>query len=81
MLVEEAAGRLIALAEANAGTVTAAQVEADPALQEDRDSVSAAAHMLAGGTNVFSYDESDDREWFPYSGLIFSDLQRRHASR
>lgn len=71
---EEAIARLVAIARGNEGTLTAAQVEADERLSSERELVSAAARALAGGTNVFSSDEEDGREWFPYSSLTFSEL-------
>ncbi len=77
MTFEEATARLVALARKNDGTVTAAEVEADPELAADRDLVSAAARALAGGTNVFSAEDDDTREWFPYSTLTFSELPGR----
>jgi hypothetical protein len=78
MTFEEATARLVALARKNDGTVSAAEVEADPDLSSDRDLVSAAARALAGGTNVFSAEDDDDtREWFPYSTLTFSELPGR----
>jgi hypothetical protein len=77
MTFEEATARLVALARKNDGTVTAAEVEADPELASDRDLVSAAARALAGGTNVFSAEDDDPREWFPYSTLTFSELPGR----
>jgi hypothetical protein len=75
MTFDEATTRLFALARAHGGTVTAQQVEADDELSANRDVVSAAARALGGGTNVFSYEETDEREWFPFSGLTFSDLR------
>ena len=77
MTFEEATARLVALARKNEGTVTATEVEADPDLGTDRDLVSAAARALAGGTNVFSAEDDDAREWFPYSTLTFSELPGR----
>jgi hypothetical protein len=74
MTYEEATRRLVELARANGGRVTAAQVEADDELSSDHATVSAAARALGGGTNVFSYDEDDERDWFPFSGLVFSEL-------
>jgi hypothetical protein len=71
---EDTIARLIELARENGGTVTARQVEADPELSGDRDQTSAAARALGGSTNVFSSDEPDDREWFPFSSLLFSEL-------
>jgi hypothetical protein len=77
MTFDQATTRLIALARANGGTVTARQVEADEELSSDRDLVCAAARALAGGTNVFAVDTEDNgHEWFPYSALTFSELPR-----
>jgi hypothetical protein len=74
---DQVTSRLVTLAREHGGTVTAAQVEADEQLAGDRDLVSAAARALAGGTNVFPVeDEGDEREWFPYSALTFSELPR-----
>jgi hypothetical protein len=75
MTFEETVARLLELARENEKTVTAAQVEADPTLSADRATTSAAAHQLAGSTNVFAQSEDDDREWFPYSALVFADLR------
>jgi hypothetical protein len=66
--------RLVETARRNGGTLTAAQVESDPDLASDHATTSAAARALGGSTNVFSFDEADDREWFPFSGLVFSEL-------
>ncbi len=78
MTYEEATRRLVELARQNGGKVTAAQVEADEDLSSDQATVSAAARALGGGTNVFSYEEEDDeRDWFPFAGLVFSELGTR----
>jgi hypothetical protein len=74
MTYEEAMARLTQLAQEGGGTLTAAQVEADPALAEDKPTVSAAARALGGSTNVFSSDEPDGREWFPFSSLLFTEI-------
>jgi len=71
---EQALLRLIELARSNGGVVSSAQVEGDEELSGNRDLVCAAARALAGGTNVFSSDEPDQRAWFPYSSLMFSEL-------
>jgi hypothetical protein len=71
---EQAVDRLIQLARSSGGVVTAAQVESDEELDGNRELVSAAAHALAGGTNVFSSDEPYPRKWFPYGSLLFSEL-------
>ncbi|MFL5929139.1 MAG: hypothetical protein ACJ77E_19585 [Gaiellaceae bacterium] len=73
---DQAVAKLLDLARARGGTLTAAQVEADESLSNERDLVSAAARALAGGTNVFSSEELDGREWFPFSTLTFSELRR-----
>jgi hypothetical protein len=67
----------LVLAGQNGGTVTAVQVERDERLSSDQNLTSAAARALAGGTDVFSFEDSDDgRAWFPFSGLI---VGRIHA--
>jgi hypothetical protein len=71
---EEVTARLLLLAQQSGGRVTAAQVEHDDRLSSDQSLTSAAALALAGSTNVFSFDETDDREWFPFSGLIVNQL-------
>ena len=75
MTYEDAMSRLIELAKENGGTLTAAQVESDPVLAEDESTVSAAARALGGSTNVFSSDEADGRTWFPFSSLLFSEIE------
>jgi predicted NUDIX family NTP pyrophosphohydrolase len=70
---EAATERLIALARTNGGVVTAAAVEADPELAAAHETVSAAAHALAGSTNVFA--SSGDSSWFPYEEIRFTDLR------
>jgi hypothetical protein len=84
MELETAAGRIADLAAENGGVVSAAVIEADPTLAEDRETTSAAAHMLAGGTNVFASVEEDGREWLPYSELAFTGMRvrrmRNHSS-
>ena len=72
MTFEDAATRLVMLAQINHGTVTATQVEGDPSLDAERDLVAAAARTLAAGTNVRAATEPDGRAWFPFSSLTFS---------
>lgn len=75
MTFEEAAAQLVAMAQRNGGTVTAAQVEADSNLAAERGLVCRAARTLATGTNALGAEEdADTRDWFPYSTLTFSDL-------
>ena len=88
MTFEDAARRLVELAQANRGTAMAAQVEADPELAAEKALVNAAARALAIGTNVVGTDEDDGRAWFAYSSLTFSELhglprrsKRRFPSR
>jgi hypothetical protein len=79
---EHAARRLIELARANHGTVTAVQVEADQELALEPKLVSAAARALAGGTNALStVDDQDGRAWFPYTTLTFSELHGKGSGR
>jgi hypothetical protein len=75
MTYEDAVSRLIEMAKENGGTLSAAQVEADPVLAEDELTVSAAARALGGSTNVFSSDEPDGRAWFPFSSLLFTEIE------
>jgi hypothetical protein len=70
---DEAKSRLIDLARTNGGTLTAEMVERDRDFTDDAEIVSAAAHALAGSTNVFS--SGRDTGWFPYSEIRFSDLR------
>ena len=72
--IDELTARLLSLARESGGTVTAAQVEGDERLSSDQMLTSAAARALAGSTNVFSFDEEDGRDWFPFSGLIVGHL-------
>jgi hypothetical protein len=72
---DELTARLLMLARESGGTVTAAQVESDERLSSDQLLTSAAARALAGSTNVFSFEEEDDRAWFPFSGLTVGHLR------
>jgi hypothetical protein len=65
---------LVELAKENGGTVTAAQAEADPELAANEEIASAAARALGGSTNVFSSDDPDERTWFPFSSLLFTEI-------
>ena len=64
----------MALARRNGGSIAAGDVEANPALAADRDIVSAAAHALAGSTNVFA-TPGETGDWFPYAEIRFTDLR------
>ncbi|MGH3427961.1 MAG: hypothetical protein ACRDQZ_10410 [Mycobacteriales bacterium] len=67
---EQAKARLLELMDANAGRVTADLVEHDPELSANREFVSAAAHELASEPGIVTGEETDAREWFPYSVLM-----------
>jgi hypothetical protein len=70
--IEQAKARLLELLDANGGSITAAIVEQDTQLAGDRDAASAAAHALAAESDITTGQETDGREWFPYSFLIRS---------
>jgi predicted NUDIX family NTP pyrophosphohydrolase len=70
---DEAKTRLVEIARQKGGVVTAADVEADPDLAAQREIVSAAAHALAGSTNVFA--SASETGWFPYAELRFTELR------
>ena len=72
--------RLGRLAVASGGTVAAADVERDALLARDRDTTTAAARMLAGGTDVVSAPVTEREEWFPYAELTFTQLVDDAAS-
>jgi hypothetical protein len=69
---EATVARLARLAAARGGTVVAADVELDELLALDRGTTSAAARMLASGTDVVSTPETDSGRWFPYAQLTFT---------
>jgi len=71
---EQTVERLVRLAGEHAGTLTRVQVEADDELGRDRALTSAAAHSLAGGTNVVS--TPSEGGWFPYEWLTFGSALR-----
>jgi hypothetical protein len=62
--------RLVGLAAENGGNLTAALVEDDPELSANRELVSAAARELASDPTAITGEETDAREWFPYSFII-----------
>ena len=73
MTFDQATTRLLDLARSGDGIVTAQTVESDSELAEQKLIVSAAAHALAGSTNVFA--TSGGSGWFPYQELRFTDLR------
>jgi hypothetical protein len=74
---EQAATRLVQIAVANGGTLTAAHVERDRALSAEQPLVCAAARALSAGTNVVSSEHRDGEGWFPYGELTFSEIYGR----
>ena len=71
--------RLARLAAAQGGTVAAADVEHDELLARDPGTTSAAARMLAGGTDVLSTPEREPGRWFPYARLTFTHMAQGDA--
>ena len=72
MTFDEATTRLLELARGREGIITADVVENDSELADEKLIVSAAAHALAGSTNVFA--TSGGTGWFPYQELRFTEL-------
>lgn len=64
--------RLARLAATRGGTIAAVDVEQDELLARDPGTTSAAARMLAGGTDVLSTPETEPGRWFPYAQLTFT---------
>jgi hypothetical protein len=64
--------RLARLAARLGGTLTAEDVERDEVLARDHETTAAAAHLLAGGTNVVSTPPEEADSWFPYGELTFT---------
>jgi hypothetical protein len=64
--------RLARLAAVRGGTITAGDVEQDELLAGDHGTTSAAARMLAGGSEVVSEPSTDPVRWFPYAQLTFT---------
>ena len=72
--------RLANLAAARGGTVTTVDVELDELLARDRGTTSAAARMLASGTDVASTPETEPGRWFPYAQLTFTQIAQHGDS-
>jgi len=71
---DQVTNRLVALARASGGVLTAEQAERDPMLTSVEPAVvSAAARALDGTTNVFGSPRSDGG-WFPFDELRFTAL-------
>lgn len=71
MTFEQATQRLLQLAQANGGVVTAEVAERDEELSADPQLASAAARALDGSTNVFGTTRADEDGWFPFDRLEF----------
>ena len=67
MNTEQAVARLLALLDAHGGTLAAAVVEADAELAQDPAATTAAAHLLATESPIIAGEETDARNWFPYT--------------
>jgi hypothetical protein len=74
MHFDDVTARLLKLAREHGGQLTAGVVEADDALASDHAITSAAAHALAGSTNVFGAPR-ESSGWFPYEELRFTELR------
>ena len=72
--------RLARLAAAQGGTVAAVDVEQDDLLARDRRTTSAAARMLASGTDVVSTPVTEPEQWFPYAQLTFTRMLAADAA-
>jgi hypothetical protein len=68
--------RIARLAAVRGGTLAAADVEGDELLARDRGTTSAAARMLAGGTEVVSEPAAEHGRWFPFARLTLTRLSR-----
>jgi hypothetical protein len=77
--VERTIVRLTGLAVARGGTVAVADVEEDERLAANRSTTSAAARMLATGSDVVAEPATDSRRWFPYARLIFTRMSNETA--
>jgi hypothetical protein len=69
MNTEQAVARLLALLDAHGGTLTAAVVETDAELAQDPGATTAAAHLLATESGIITGEETDARNWFPYTRM------------
>jgi hypothetical protein len=83
MTYDQVTSRLVALARANGGVLTADQAEHDPQLaSEDPAIVSAAARALDGTTKVFGTPRPEGEQgWFPFEELRFTALANTAALR
>jgi hypothetical protein len=73
---EATVARLARLAATRGGTLGASDVERDELLARDPGPTSAAARMLASGTEIVSTPETESGRWFPYERLTFTQMAR-----
>jgi hypothetical protein len=79
MTYDQISNRLLALARANGGVLTADQAERDPVLAlADQAVVTAAARALDGSTNIFGSPRTGEG-WFPFDELRFTALSNTAA--
>ena len=71
MPVEAARQRLLALARAHGGVLTADAVEADERLAADPVSAAAAAHELATHPETATSERERGQGWFPFAVMRF----------
>ena len=74
MDTEQAVARPLALLDARRGALTATVAEADSELAQDRAATTAAAHLLATESEVITGEETDARNWFPYSFIMWVEV-------
>lgn len=67
--------RMTDLAASRGGRLAADDVEGDVALERDRRTTSAAAHLLAAETDVVAHPADGGTGWFPYAELVFGDVR------
>jgi hypothetical protein len=79
--LERTVVRLTGLALARGGAVAVADVEEDAQLAANHGMTSAAARMLATGSDVVAEPATDSTHWFPYARLIFTGISEQTADR
>jgi hypothetical protein len=71
--VEQAREHILRLMGEHGGYVDRATIEADPAVDEDHEAISAAAHALATESSIIVGEEIDGQRWFPFSFMQRAD--------
>ena len=72
--------RLVLLAAARGGAVAPADVEQDDLLARDRGTTSAAARLLASGTDVVATPATERAHRLPYAQLTFTPMRAADAA-